>query len=270
LRIAVADEIEVLDPLYLRSRAERLASRQVYEPLRTWQTGPFEDTGRRPGIVRSFRPDSDRTVWTAVLRRGVAFQSGEPLDADAVIVNVDRWIRSAAGQQLLPALTAADSPRPGRVRFILDRPVRGFPSALDDPRFGLVAPAPLAGIGARPARIDAAGTGPFEFRGRTGGSVMLARNADWWGTPLGLGPGVDQVEVNVDPVPGHRFAQLVAGAVEVAHELGANAVGRVASSPLLTAVRGAAATIGLERSVRGIDAANASQSLADVWLTDLR
>jgi len=105
LRIAVADEIEVLDPLYLRSRAERLASRQVYEPLRTWQTGPFEDTGRRPGIVRSFRPDSDRTVWTAVLRRGVAFQSGEPLDADAVIVNVDRWIRSAAGQQLLPALT---------------------------------------------------------------------------------------------------------------------------------------------------------------------
>ncbi|HKQ17920.1 MAG TPA: ABC transporter substrate-binding protein, partial [Solirubrobacterales bacterium] len=123
LRIAVADEIGALDPLYARSRAERLASRQVYEPLRTWQTGPFGDTGRRPGIVRSFRPDSDRTVWTAVLRRGVAFQSGEPLDADAVIVNVDRWIRSAAGQQLLPALTAADSPRPGRVRFILDRPV---------------------------------------------------------------------------------------------------------------------------------------------------
>jgi ABC-type transport system substrate-binding protein len=161
-------------------------------------------------------------------------------------------------------------PGPGRVRFILDRPVRGFPLALDDPRFGLVAPAPLAGIGARPARIDAAGTGPFEFRGRTGGSVMLARNADWWGTPLGLGPGVDQVEMNVDPVPGHRFAQLVAGAVEVADELGANAANRVASSPLLTAVRGAGATIGLERSVRGIDAASAGQSLADVWLTDLR
>ena len=99
---------------------------------------------------------------------------------------------------------------------------------------------------------------------------MLARNADWWGTPLGLGPGVDQIEVNVDPVPGHRFAQLVAGAVEVADELGANAVSRVASSPLLTAVRGAGATIGLERSVRGIDTANVAQSLTDVWLTDLR
>ena len=38
----------------------------------------------------------------------------------------------------------------------------------------------------------------------------------------------------------------------------------------LIAGLGGAATVGMERSVRGLDSASATQSLADVWLTDLR
>src|SRR4029079_12171959 len=68
LRIAVADEIEALDPLYVRSRAERLASRQVYEPLRTWQTGPFGDGRRRPGGAPPIRPNPAPSVWAVGLR----------------------------------------------------------------------------------------------------------------------------------------------------------------------------------------------------------
>ncbi len=270
LTIALADGIATLDPLRASDRAERLASRQIYEPLRSWQTGPFGETRRRPGIVRSFRAGLGRTTWTAVLRRGVTFQSGEPLDADAVLVNVDRWLASAAGRALLPALKAADSPRPGRVRFILDRSDGRFPMALANPRLGLIAPGPLVGLGSSPVRLDAGGTGPFEFRGRDGGAVLLARNANWWGSTLGLGPGVDQIELTSDPVPGHRFEQLLGGAVEIADELGGKAVDRIKSAPLLSAVRGTAVTLGVERSVRGIDSAAAVQSLADVWLTDLR
>ncbi len=270
LTISLADEVDTLDPLAAASRAERLASRQIYEPLRTWQTGPFGETRRRPGIARSIRPSPDATSWTATLRRGVTFQNGESFDADAVLVNVDRWLASAAGRALLPHLNAADSPRPGRVRFILDRPDDDFGRSLADPRLGLVAPGPLVGRDGSPARLDAAGTGPFEFRGRDDGGILLARNANWWGTTLGLGPGVDQIDLTTDPIPGHRLEELLSGAVEVADELGSGAADRIADAPLLTAVRGAAVTIGLERSVRGIDSATAVQSLADVWLTDLR
>ena len=270
LTVAVADEIDTLDPLRVRTRAERLASRQVFEPLRTWQTGPFGDTRRRPGVARSIRPSPDATVWTVVLRRGVAFQNGEPLDADAVLLNADRWIAAPVGRELLPGLTAADSPRPGRVRFILDGPAEGFAAALADPRLGLIAPGPLIGLGGGALRLDAAGTGPFEYRGREGGSVLLARNAGWWGTPLGLGPGIDQVDLSVDPSPGHRLTALLSGAVEVADDLARDAAGRISSAPLLTTVGGAAAVVGIERSVRGFDSAAAAQSLADVWLTDLR
>jgi len=270
LTIALADEIDTLDPLRVSSRAERLASRQVYEPLRSWQTAPFGGMKRRPGVARSFRANSDGTEWTASLRRGVTFHNGDPLDADAVLVNVDRWMDSDAGRRLLPELTAADSPRPGRVRFLLDRPMGGFPVALADPRLGLIAPGAVTGLGSSATDPEAGGTGPFEFRGRDGGTVLLARNAGWWGTALGLGPGIDQIELTSDPVPGHRFAELLGGTVDVADELGAAAIDRIEAAPLLTAVQGAAATIGVERSVRGIDTATAVQSLADVWLTDLR
>lgn len=269
LTVAVADEIGTLDPLRVRSRAERLASRQVYEPLRTWQTGPFGDTRRRPGVARSIRPSPDATAWTVVLRRGVTFQNGEALDADAVLLNADRWIASPQGRALLPGLTAADSPRPGRVRFILDGPGESFGAALADPHLGLIAPGWLIGLAGGALRRDAAGTGPFEYRGREGGSVLLARNAEWWGTPLGLGPGIDQVDFSVDPSPAHRLAALLSGAVEVADDLARSAAGRISSAPLLTTVDGAA-IVGIERSVRGIDSASAAQSLADVWLTDLR
>jgi MarR-like DNA-binding transcriptional regulator SgrR of sgrS sRNA len=270
LTVTLADRIDSLDPLATLNRAERLASRQVFEPLRSWQSGPFGATRRRPGVARSFHPDADRSVWTARLRRGVSFQDGEPLDADAVIANVHRWTGSAAGRALLPALRAADSPRPGRIRFILGRPVPRFPDALSSPRLGLVAPAYLTGGGRSPLPLDASGTGPFEYRGREHDAVVLARNSGWWGAALGLGPGVDQVELACDPVSGHRLAGLLDGAVAVADDLGRNAAGRIADAPLLTIVRSTADTIGIERSVRGIDSTAAAQSLADVWLTDLR
>jgi len=270
LTVVVADPIRTLDPLRVRTRSERLASRQIYEPLRSVQQGPFGSTRRRPGVAGSFRANPDSTIWTARLRRGVTFSSGEPLDADAVLVNVDRWIGSRAGAEGLPELTAADSPRPGRVRFLLDRPSEDFPRALADPRFGLVAPAPLLGSGDSDLRPDAAGTGPFEYREHDGRSVLLARNSTWWGTPLGLGPGVDQVELTNVAGSAQRLAALKGEGAEVADQLGPAAIRRLSADPLLTALSGGGVAIGLERSVRGFDSASSGQSLADIWLTDLR
>ncbi len=270
LTVVMADPIATLDPLHVATRSERLASRQIYEPLRSIQRGPFGASRRRPGIAASFRPNANATIWTARLRHGVSFSNGEPLDADAVIVNADRWIGSAVGSRRLPDLSAADSPRPGRVRFLLRRPSENFPRAISDPRLGLVAPAPLLGAGPRPIRLDAAGTGPFEYREHDARSMLLARNANWWGTKLGLGPGVDQIELTAIAGAAHRVDALAGEDAEVADELGRAAVRRLDDDPLLTAVSSGGVTIGIERSVRGFDSATAGQSLADVWLTDLR
>ncbi len=226
---------------------------------------------RRPGIARSFRANQKRTVWTAALRRDVTFQSGEPLDADAVLSNVDRWIRSDAGRALLPDLTAADSPRPGRVRFILDEPVKRFPLALADPRFGLVAPGPLIGLGSsavaprcrrnRAVRVPRAGRriGAAGPQRRLVGDAPGARSRGRPGRPDRSTRG---------PVSGSPSCS--AGPSRSPTTSGATPIDRIEAAPLLTAVAGRGATVGLERSVRGIDSATAVQSLADVWLTDLR
>lgn len=275
LRIAVAGQVSSIDPLLASNPAEKIASRQVHEPLVSRQNGPFGQTRLRPGLVLSISSNAAATVWTARLRGGVRFQDGEPLDADAVIANVNRWADVSPGPGLLPELPSlpsppADSPQPGIVRFLLERPAPQFPRELADPRLGLVAPSALAGAGSAPIRLGGTGTGPFELREGDPGTILLARNVSWWGADLGLGPGVEQVELQEEDDSGRRADDLIAGGVEVAEDLDATAAARVDRDPLSTLVRSGGSVLGIARSVRGIESATAAQPLADVWLTNLR
>jgi len=263
IRIAVADPVRDTDPLTAATRSERLAARQVHEPLVSEQSGPFDATDRLPGLVRRASSSAGGTIWTLHLRDGVRFQDGAAFDADAVLANADRWRSSG----YLDGVEAVDSPRPGIVRFQLSRSDSRFPLVLTSSRLGVVAPAALAGS----APIGPmSGTGPFELRERDPGMTLLARNSGWWGTRLGLGPGVDQIELATERSEGERADVLVEGSAQIADQLGPASLGRLRQDPLVTAVRGAGAVIGFDRSVRGLDSSRADQSLADVWLTELR
>ena len=275
LRIAVGGPVASIDPLLASNPAEQIASRQVHEPLISRQNGPFGQTRMRPGLVVSISSNAAATIWTAKLRSGVRFQDGEPMDADAVIANVNRWANVSPGPGLLPELPSlpslpADSPQPGIVRFLLERAAPRFPRELSDPRLGLVAPSALEGAGSAPIKLGGTGTGPFELRESGPGTTLLARNVSWWGADLGLGPGVEQVELQDQDDSGQRADDLIDGSVEVAENLDAAAAKRVERDPLSTLVRGGGSVLGMARSVRGIDSTTAAQSLADVWLTNLR
>ncbi len=259
-----------IDPLFATSRAEWIAARQIYEPLISRERGPFDQTRELSGPARRVESLEGGSLWIARLRPGVTFTDGEPLDGGAVKANADRWIAGAVGREVVPELAAVDYPRPGLVRFILNRPTPDFDRILSRPELGLVSPAAIAAAGTGPIRWEGAGTGPFELRERDGDRVLLARNAAWWGTPLGLGPGVDQIELLSVPDVSLRAEQLESGQVEVADALDRPAAEAVAANPLLATVSGGGDVVGIERSVRGLDAADPGQSLADVWLTDLR
>lgn len=259
-----------LDPLGARSVAEQTVVRQIFEPLVGTLDGPY---GRRhgvPTIAVSIRHSADRRVWSLRLRPGMRFQDGRILDAPAVLANARRWRASPVSQTLLPGLIGVDGPRPDLVRFIFSQPISDPNARLGDPRLGLVSPSALSAAPGGPSllRVAKAGSGPFQLLARPRQTVLLRRSPTWWGSDRGLGPALDEISFRTVPSVAQRLALLRAGTVQVAADLGP-AAAQLRVDPLLGAVGVRSGySIGLERSVRGIDGP-APQSLAGVWLTGI-
>jgi ABC-type transport system substrate-binding protein len=270
LRWVLAERPTTLDPLYARTAADRLAARQLHEPLVETLNAPFGAPRSSTGLARSVQPSGDATVWRVRLRSGVRFADGATFDASAVLANVARWQATSQGRATLGASFLVDAPSPEMVRFILPAPDPGFDSRLASPRLGIVSPRALAeaaGGELEPSRAPDSGTGPFELRERGADRLLLARNTEWWGAARGLGPGVDQLELTVEPDAAQRLADLRDGSAEVA-ELDRDQLAAVRRDPLLTALPDAAGGIGVERSVRGIPSEPAPP-LNGAWLTSL-
>lgn len=273
LEWALSERPVALDPLLAETGSERLVSRQIHEPLVERLRRPFGEPGTVPGLASAIRPSRDFRVWELRLRPGVRFQDGTPLNAQAVLANVERWqdAPSRSGVPAQPALFA-DTPKPGLVRFILDRPDRDLDRELAAARLGIVAPAAIARVragGTAPFTTSGTGTGPFELRERSGIRVVLARNAAWWGERRGLGPALDQIGFTVVPAAADRVAALTGGTAQVAGGLDREGAREVRADPLLTAEPAGRLFLGLERSVRGISAGDRVPPLNPVWLTRL-
>lgn len=269
LRWVLAARPKTLDPLYARTQADRLAARQLHEPLVETLNAPFGAPRSSAGLASSIQPSGDSTVWRLRLRSGVRFADGAPFNASAVLANAGRWQATAEGRAVLGSFLV-DAPSPELVRFILPAPDSNFGSRLASPRLGIVSPRAItaaAGTQLEPSRAPDSGTGPFELRERSSDRLLLARNTEWWGAARGLGPGVDQLELTVEPNPGERLAHLRDGSAEVA-ELEPSQLAAIRGDPLLTALPDAAGGLGVERSVRGIPS-DPVPALNGAWLTTL-
>lgn len=269
LRWALAERPTTLDPLYARTQADRLAARQLHEPLVETLNPPFGTARSSTGIATSVRPSNDATVWRVQLRTGVRFADGAPFNASAVLANASRWHGTPQGRAILGNFLI-DAPSPELVRFILPAPDPGFGDRLASPQLGIVSPRAIAAAGGgevTPSKAPDSGTGPFELRERSADRLLLARNTGWWGAARGLGPGVDQLELDVEASDGQRLAALRDGTAEVA-ELDRDQLDAIRHDPLLATEPHTAGGIGVERSVRGIPAV-AVPSLNGAWLTTL-
>lgn len=266
LVFAIPADPGTIDPLHASDASAALVARQVFEPLVARVAAPYGRRGSPAGLALRWRHSGDFRVWSFRLRDGVKFQDATPLDADAVVANADRWRSDPAGRLALPGLIAADAPSPDTVRFILRRVARRLPAEMRDPRLGLISPAVLESSPAgRLARSGEAGTGPFELR-RDGAATLLRRNPAWWGSPLGLGPALDELLFRPVPSPAARVSLLRAGEVRVAAGLNPDEVAALRDDPLIAAISGQGADgIAFERSVRGIETWRPA-SLSGAWL----
>jgi ABC-type transport system substrate-binding protein len=269
LRWVLADRPTTLDPLYATTASDRLAARQLHEPLVETLNAPFGTARSSTGLARTIQPSGDGTVWRVRLRSGVRFADGASFNAGAVLANAARWQATPRGRAVLGSFLV-DAPSPELVRFILPAPDPNFDDRLASPLLGIVSPRAITGAGGgelAPSRAPDSGTGPFELRERSADRLLLARNTEWWGGTRGLGPGVDQLELTAEPDADQRLADLQAGSAEVA-ALGPDQLAAAREDPLLTVLPQVAGGVGVERSVRGIPSA-AVPALNGAWLTSL-
>jgi peptide/nickel transport system substrate-binding protein len=173
---------------------------QIFETLVALKPGTTEP---EPGLAESWEANDDGTVWTFQIREGVTFHDGEPLNAEAVCFNFDRWYNfegplqnpgatyywqvvfggfatfnpdsGAPEESLYASCEATDE---STAVLTLTKPSATFIPALSQQAFSIASPKALQEFNADEGTTDAdgvftpsgtfatehpIGTGPFEF-----------------------------------------------------------------------------------------------------------
>lgn len=205
----------------------------------------FDDGGAVvPYLAEGLTSADGGSTWLLDLRDGVRFQDGTPLDAAAVVVNVQRHIDTASSPanrfaRLIAAMREVD---PLTVEFTLSRPLGDFPVAFAQPlntgTLGMIiSPAELARPGSDVARSPV-GAGPFTFvEWQPGSRVVVERNDDYWQPDL---PHLDRMEFRPLTDTESRFASIENGDVDVSFSAYNQELVRGAENPNLRVYYGAA------------------------------
>ena len=209
---SLISEPDSLDP----ARANLLVSQYVLGLLYD-RLVYIDQTGRpRPWLAESWSVDKDGREVTFVIRKGVTFTDGTPLDAEAVRYSLDRYLKlSKRNADLGPVQKIEVVGGGSSVRLTFERPFAALFTALDFSYLGIVskAAAEKAGdeFGRRPV-----GTGPYTLKEwKAGSSLLFARNAGYRNLRADVenkgAPYPDEWQISIVKEEGTRMAALETG-----------------------------------------------------------
>jgi peptide/nickel transport system substrate-binding protein len=255
LRVAIPSEVDSLDPW--TDGASLVATRQLFETLVAID-GPSGAVV--PALAASWQVANDGATWTFMLRDGVRFHDGTPLDAAAVAASFERGRGSRAYRMLFddpPAIARVQAVDPRTVRFELRAPFGPFLAHLASPHAAV-------------ERQSGVGTGPFVASADAlapDGTLTLRRNDAYWrrdGSGRQL-PYLDGLVLRPVRDPQSRLAELRAGRAEVALDLPIAQATAARSDPSLVVspMRDAAlATLGIAAAAAPFDRPEARRAVA--------
>ena len=138
-----------------------------------------------PYLAKSFEPNATYDEWTITLREGVKFHNGEPLDAEALKLNIDSFRGqnpNIAPQLFLFVFSDIDTVTvtgPLTVVVKTKVPWVAFPAFWTGGRTGIMAPEQLSTNDNCLQKMI--GTGPFKFvEFRQNESLTVEKNPDYW------------------------------------------------------------------------------------------
>ena len=183
-----------------------------------------------PWVAESWEQNDDATEYTLKLKDGVTFSDGTPVDAEAVVANLDIWAKGDPDRGinrigLFPAAnydgaTAVDATT---VEVKFSKPTLGFIPTLGYHGSILTSPAVIALPAEEQADLsNFVGSGPFTVESwQEGQDVVLTKREDYTWGPEALehtGPAfLDSITYQIVAEPSLRTSSVQAGQADVAY-----------------------------------------------------
>ncbi len=234
-----------LDPAVITDGISSRITRQVFDGLVKYRGATTEV---EPALAEKWEVSRDGTVWTFQLRRNVKFHDGAPLDAAAVVWNIERWWKSGhpqhenqvkAGQTFeywegqfggfddKSIVSKVEAVGSHAVRITLKAPQAPFLANLAMFVFDIASPRAVEKWGTESGKHPV-GTGAFKFvEWKPNQEVVLEANPDYWGVK----PKVKRVVVRTIKDNSQRLAALKAGEIHGMEGLNPEDVAVVKSDP---------------------------------------
>jgi ABC-type dipeptide transport system, periplasmic component len=204
----------------------------IYDTL----TQPTQDPNvYSPYLAKSVTGNADSTEWTIVVRPGIKFHDGTPLDGAAVKQNIDEWKKGILLNFVYQNIDNTTVTAPDTVVVKTKTPWVDFPAFLwNSGRVGIAAPAQLNAGAA--CDTDLIGTGPFKLKSfdPTTGDVSTVKNPDYWRAGL---PYLDGLNFKPQEESSARLTGIQGGDIDITHSAGGKDLNTVkTNSPNATIV----------------------------------
>jgi peptide/nickel transport system substrate-binding protein len=206
LTAAIGGEPDQLDPQKTTSYFSFEVLENVFDTL----VEPDASLKMQPALATSWTTSPDQLSWTFHLREGVKFSNGDPFTAADVVYSYNRIInQKLSNSYRFATVKSVTAVNPTTVQISLKSPT---PNLLADiGSFKGMAIVDRNNVESGKIASHPVGTGPFSFDSYSRGtSIVLKRNADYWGGAPKLG----SVKFIFVPEPSTALADLRSGEVQ--------------------------------------------------------
>ena len=194
----------------------------IYDTL----TAPNTKGEMVPYLAKSVTPNADFTQWTITLRDGITFHDGTPVDAAAIVKNLEAYRQALLVGAALKNIDTVTANGTSQVVVTTKTAWPEFPWFLYlDGRMPIVAPAQ---IDSGTCAENLIGSGPFMLAGPrvVNQSLVVERNPNYWqqdakGNQL---PYLDQITFVPVAEANQRVSGLQGGTLDVVHTSDGQAV----------------------------------------------